>query len=90
MLVPMTLNQAVRELRKTSGKSQQLFATELGMSLSALQKYEKAQSPDPRPLFALETAATAIGRFDLADMFHGALVAAMGPGFPRARRPRVR
>jgi len=86
----MTLNEAVRDLRKTCGKSQQVFATELGVSLRSYQMYEQAQLPEPKPLWALEIAAMAIGRFDLADVFRSALISVMGPGFPRARRPRVR
>jgi hypothetical protein len=86
----MTLNQAVRDLRKSTGKSQQLFATELGICLRAFQRYEHTQLPEPKPLFALECAAVEAGRSDLAEVFHGALSRAMGPGFPRARRPKAR
>src|SRR5215471_21801532 len=40
----------VRLLRRRCGKTQQVFATELGMSLRAYQKYEHDQMPEPRAL----------------------------------------
>jgi transcriptional regulator with XRE-family HTH domain len=48
--MPMTVNEAIRALRKHSGKTQQVFATELGISLRAFQKYEQEQMPEPQAL----------------------------------------
>jgi transcriptional regulator with XRE-family HTH domain len=68
----MTVNEAARALRQHVGKTQQVFATELGLSLRAYQAYEQKQVPDPRPLLTLQYAAEEAGRIDLAQVFRRA------------------
>jgi DNA-binding XRE family transcriptional regulator len=65
----VTVNQAVRALRKHVGKTQQIFATELGISISSLNNYERQRTPEPKQLFAFEHAARDVGRHDLARIF---------------------
>lgn len=66
----MTVNQAIRALRKQSGKTQQVFATQLGISLRAYQKYEQRHLPELKQLLIFQRAAQAAGRLDLAGVFH--------------------
>jgi transcriptional regulator with XRE-family HTH domain len=65
----VTINEAVRALRKHVGKTQQIFATELGISISSLNNYERQRCPEPKQLFAFSDAAWKAGRADLANIF---------------------
>jgi transcriptional regulator with XRE-family HTH domain len=69
----VTVNEAVRALRQLSQKSQQVFATELGMSIRALHNYEQSKRPETKQLFRFEVAAVNAGRLDLAQVFRQAL-----------------
>ncbi len=66
----MSLTEAIRELRAHTGKSQQIFATELGMSISALQKYEYGDTPGTQHLLRLWGVAATTGRGDLAEVIY--------------------
>jgi hypothetical protein len=70
----MTINEAVRELRRRSEKSQQVLATELGLSLSAYQRYEQTQLPEARALGRFLLLAEREGWRDLAREFQEALM----------------
>jgi len=70
----MGLCEAVRELRKHLGESQQAFSNRLGLSISAVVKYEGGREPTGRALAQLAHAAAEAGRHDLAYLFTRALV----------------
>jgi transcriptional regulator with XRE-family HTH domain len=74
----MTVNDAIRELRKHVGKTQQIFATELGISISSLSNYEREREPEPKQLFRFERAAADAGRSDLSMVFRDALEKSLG------------
>jgi transcriptional regulator with XRE-family HTH domain len=74
----VTVNQAVRALRKHVRKTQQVFATELGISISSLNNYERKRIPEPKQLATFATAARVADRPDLADVFSRALGHALG------------
>jgi transcriptional regulator with XRE-family HTH domain len=76
--VRVTVNEAVRALRQLSQKSQQVFATELGMSIRALHNYEQFKRPEAGQLFRFERAAVDAGRLDLARVFRQALEQDLG------------
>src|SRR5215469_9849391 len=78
----MTVNDAVRAIREASGKSQQLFSTELGMSLRAFSKYEKDQMPEPRQLCTFLEYARTNGHSQAERVFENALRAALGTYVP--------
>jgi transcriptional regulator with XRE-family HTH domain len=65
----MTVNQAVRALRKHLGMTQQEFAGEAGISISALNNYERQRMPELRRLHVLYSKAKQAGRDDLAKVF---------------------
>jgi transcriptional regulator with XRE-family HTH domain len=73
----VTVHQAVRALRRHAGKSQQVFATELGMSISALSNYERRRVPEPRQLLVFQKAAEVAERRDLAQVFRDQLKKAL-------------
>src|SRR5215831_517950 len=70
----MTVNDAIRTLRKNSGKPQHVFATELGIALSSLQKYEQEQLPEPRALARFMALALDGKFYDLHEIFELALL----------------
>lgn len=72
------LTQAVTELRRRLGDSQQAFATRLGLSIRAIGNYEKDRNPTGRALAQLERAATDAGHSDLAARFRDALADELG------------
>src|SRR5215831_6038074 len=72
--------QAVRELRKTLGLSQQAFATELGLSIRAVVNYEKDRAPTARALAQLEKLARDSEHPELARIFRDALGNELGFG----------
>jgi transcriptional regulator with XRE-family HTH domain len=76
--VGVTINQAVRALRKQVKKTQQIFATELGISISALNNYERRRTPEPKQLLAFQRAAMDAGRYDLANVFRTEAAEALG------------
>jgi hypothetical protein len=76
--VGMTVSQAVRALRKHVGKTQQVWATELGMSIRALFTYEHGKIPEPKQLVAFASAASAAGRDDLWRLFMKATAEQLG------------
>ena len=69
------LTEAIRLLRKRSGQTQQQFATGLGLSLRAYQKYEQGSKPEARALIRFLALAEDAKFHDLWDLFHQALVA---------------
>ena len=69
----MDLNDAVRELRRHTGDSQQAFATRLGLSISAIANYERNRAPTGRSLAQLQRLAKEVRREDLWNIFRNAL-----------------
>ena len=68
----MSLSEAIRELRRLSGKSQQVLATELSMTTRSLQLYELGRrTPEPRGLLALAAYADALDSDELYGIFLG-------------------
>lgn len=66
----MELPQAIRELRTSIEKSQQVFATELGIAIRTLQHWEGGVRPPPIPqLLILAVLAEQIQRGDLYEAF---------------------
>jgi transcriptional regulator with XRE-family HTH domain len=78
----MTVNEAIRRLREYSGKTQQVFATELGISLRAFQKYEQEQMPEPQSLVRL-VALALDGKHDVLyrNLLNGLLKQLAVPGW---------
>jgi transcriptional regulator with XRE-family HTH domain len=74
----VTIHEAVRSLRKDLGKTQQVFATELGMSISSLVNYERDRIPEPKQLCRFFWAARDAGREDLAQIFKKAILKSLG------------
>lgn len=70
----MSTIEAVKELRRHTGESQQIFATRLGLSVRAISNYETKRPPTGRALVALAHAAAEAGRHDLAYVFTRALM----------------
>jgi transcriptional regulator with XRE-family HTH domain len=70
----MTVNEAVVQLRKHLQQTQQQFASELRMSISGLQNYERAQLPEPPQLSTFVDCAHNAGRPDLERVFWEALL----------------
>ena len=81
----LNLNAAVKELRRTLGLSQQVFATQLGLSIRAVVNYEKDRSPTARALAQLEQLASDSQHPELARIFRDALGKELG--FGTADRP---
>jgi transcriptional regulator with XRE-family HTH domain len=69
----MTVNDAIRAIRRASGKSQQLFSTELGISLRTFARYEHKQIPEPRQLGILLKYARQNKHSRAVDVFKKAL-----------------
>ncbi len=69
----MDIHQAVKALRDRLELSQQVFATNLGLSIRAISNYEKDRIPGARPLAQLEQCAIASKQPDLAQIFADAL-----------------
>ena len=65
----MTVNKAVVALRNHLKQTQQRFATDLDMSISALQNYEQNRMPEAKQLLRFQRAAHEAGRDDLARIF---------------------
>ena len=76
----LNLNAAVKELRRTLGLSQQVFATQLGLSIRAVVNYEKDRSPTARALAQLEQLASDSQHPELARIFRDALGSELGFG----------
>jgi transcriptional regulator with XRE-family HTH domain len=74
----MTVNAAVRQLRKHRMQTQQVFATDLGLSISGLQNYERDQMPEPRQLAIFLHCAQKANRPDLAKVFGEGLQRSLG------------
>jgi hypothetical protein len=81
--------EAVRRLRVHAGENQRYFASMLGISFSAFQKYETGRSyvPDSRLLVAFLARAIDQSRSDLAAVFKRELIAVLSP--PRGFRVEV-
>jgi transcriptional regulator with XRE-family HTH domain len=69
----VTVHAAVKALRDHAGKTQQIFATELGISISSLSNYERTRMPEPAPLLKFRRVAEQVGRKDLEEVFNHAL-----------------
>jgi transcriptional regulator with XRE-family HTH domain len=66
----VTTSEAVKELRKALGESQQAFASRLGLYISSVAHYEGGdRSPDYVVTLKLYRAACEAGRKDLAAFF---------------------
>jgi transcriptional regulator with XRE-family HTH domain len=66
----VTISEAVKELRKALGESQQAFATRLGLYISSVAHYEGAdRAPDYLVTLKLYRAACDADRKDLAAFF---------------------
>jgi transcriptional regulator with XRE-family HTH domain len=74
----MALSDAVRELRKHLGESQQAFSNRLGLSMATIVKYEAGREPTGKALAQLAHAAAEAGRHDLAYRFARALIDELG------------
>jgi len=74
------LNTAVKELRRALGLSQQIFATQLGLSIRAVVNYEKDRAPTARALAQLEQLASHSSHPELARIFRDALGNELGFG----------
>ncbi len=70
--------KAIRELRTHVGASQQAFSTSCGLSITALQNYEKDRVPEPKQLLALIARAEAEKRRDIADVLRRELRSTLG------------
>ncbi len=75
----MNLIQAVQELRRKLGDSQQAFANRLGISIRAVANYEKDRQPHGKSLASLARVAAAAGETALANQFRKALAEDIGP-----------
>ena len=68
----MTLSEAIRELRRTANKSQQVLATELAIATKTLQLYESGRAtPEPKNLLALAAYADRLDNDALYEVFMG-------------------
>jgi len=74
----MKPSDAVRELRKHLGESQQAFSNRLGLSIATVVKYEAGREPTGKSLLALAQTAREAGRHDLASVFMRTLVHSLG------------
>jgi transcriptional regulator with XRE-family HTH domain len=74
----VTIHQAVRALREHVDQTQQVFATELGMSISSLSNYERNRIPEPKQLLTFARRAEEAKRLDLAICFFRAASEALG------------
>lgn len=63
------LQQAVINLRQSLNLSQGEFASLMGVSISAAQKWETKGSPHPRVLTTLRNEAAKLKREDLLQIF---------------------
>jgi transcriptional regulator with XRE-family HTH domain len=75
----MTLTEAVRELRRISGKNQQYFATELDMSTRVLQQYEAGKTPGPKQLLWFAAYADKVNKPEIARLFQAELQQQLKP-----------
>jgi transcriptional regulator with XRE-family HTH domain len=68
----MTLPEAIQELRRVAGKTQQVLATELGIATKTLQLYESGRAlPEPKNMLALAAYADRLDNDNLYDIFTG-------------------
>ena len=75
----MTIAQASAELRRRSGMSQQAFATELGLAIRTVARYESgAGRRGPRMLVRLYLAAVEHRQPQLGEIFRRALCEELG------------
>jgi transcriptional regulator with XRE-family HTH domain len=74
------LNTGVKELRRALGLSQQIFATQLGLSIRAVVNYEKDRAPTARALAQLAKLASVNEQPELARVFRDALGSELGLG----------
>jgi transcriptional regulator with XRE-family HTH domain len=70
----MTLQQAVKELRRSSDWSQADLAEVLECSLITIKRYETSRAPKGAVLTRLAQLARHSGRLDLAKVFSDAFV----------------
>jgi transcriptional regulator with XRE-family HTH domain len=69
----MNKSEAIRELRKQKGLTQQQLANELGLAVSSVARYEAGKPPEARVLAQLAIDAIGTGRNDLAKVFQAEL-----------------
>ena len=67
------VQDAVLELRKSQGWSQQAFATFLGKSINSVAVWETSRPPTGLSLILLKEASTRLRRRDLAEVFDRAV-----------------
>jgi len=77
-LNPMRLSEGVQELRRHLGESQQAFSNRLGLSISAVVKYEGGREPTGKALARLAKVAKEVGHPDLANLFARKLMEQLG------------
>jgi DNA-binding transcriptional regulator YiaG len=72
----VTIHESVRQAR---GKlSRQVFATKLGLSMTAVQNYETDRTPEPRSLLMLMKSAEKDGLKDVATILRRKLRESLG------------
>src|SRR4026209_1860978 len=70
---PAGLRAAVKRFRKSFGDSQQSFSQRLGVSMSAVVRYERTRAPRGKALALLARLALATGNGEAAAIFTEAL-----------------
>jgi transcriptional regulator with XRE-family HTH domain len=70
----MSVHEAVRELRRVLGQSQQAFASGIGVSIRSVASWENDQRPGSQALEKLRLAARSAGDLDLVAVFARAVV----------------
>jgi transcriptional regulator with XRE-family HTH domain len=74
------MKQAVIELRRATGLSQQHFGSRMGLSTKSIQFYETGRIPGVKTLLWFAAAAEGLDRDDLYEVFMGdALMAQIDP-----------
>jgi transcriptional regulator with XRE-family HTH domain len=63
------MSDAVRELRKQKGLTQQQLANELGLAVSSVARYEAGKPIDPRVVALLHKLAEDAGLFEISNVF---------------------
>jgi transcriptional regulator with XRE-family HTH domain len=78
---------AVKKLRLALGDTQQQFAARLGLAISTVVRYELTRPPKGRALRQLADVAHKNREFELAFIFHTALVEELGWEMPNFEEP---
>jgi transcriptional regulator with XRE-family HTH domain len=84
------VSQALIELRKLLGETQQQFANRLGTAITTIARYETTRPPRGRVLVRLEQIARSEGHKNCARAFRSALEKEFGVQAPAVRIARKR